>query len=303
MLKKIATSLLVLAVLGGIVFVGRTFLISSNQLSVEGDSNLIDIASGEEINVLIMGKVGQGQGGLWHSAPDLVDTIFLVNLNPELGKANLISLPRDLYGDFGDSRIRLNRILYDHKIGDFLELLPDLTGFEVQEYLVVDLDTVGAIVDNLGGIDVELKEDVIDPVGGSTLRAGKKRLDGEEALWLIRNRFAPEGDFFRERNQHLVVEAIFNKFDGLSTVGKTAFAFKMLPYISKSEANFDAGSLLADLKKLEDISFNSVVLDFSTKLLDTQIIEIGDTEAYVLVPKEGINQYAKIRECIQEKAI
>ena len=301
MVKKILILLVSLAALFGVSFLGKTIIDEKRTIDINNPD--VSTSEIEDINILVLGKVGEGQGGQWHTAPDLVDTIFVVNLDKDSGVANLISLPRDLYGDIGDQRIRVNRILYDDKIEDFLNLIPEIIGLEVQRYVVVDLDTVAAIVDSLGGIDVVLPENVVDPISGFTLSKGARTLSGEDATWLIRNRFAPEGDFFREKNQHLVVEAIFAKFNSLSSLGKTAFMFQMLPHVSKSETNFGTGVLLSELKHLDEIEFNSVVLDFKTELLESSIIPVSGGEAYVLTPKEGINQYDKIKEFIQNNLI
>ena len=302
MIKKIIIVIGGLVLIAGLVFATQGFLKERRTITISNDSNEITNSLGE-INILILGKVGAGQGGQWHAAPDLVDTILLVNFKPEEKIANLISLPRDLYGDFGDAPIRLNRIVHNDRVSDLLSLMPEIAGVEVNKYVVIDLDTLSAIVDGLGGIDIDLQEPVTDSVGGFTLQAGEQRLGGDEAVWLIRNRFAPEGDFFREKNQHLVVTAMFDKFNSLSSIGKTAFAFRMLPYISKSETNFDAGILLAQLKSLKDIRFNSIVLDFGTKLLDSSTIAVEGGDAYILVPKEGINKYTRIKEFIQKSIL
>ncbi|MFH1694483.1 MAG: LCP family protein [Patescibacteria group bacterium] len=258
-------------------------------------------SSEEPLSVLVLGQVGLGQGGQWHFAPDLVDTIILLHFNPETGVVNLISLPRDLYGDFGESRIKINKVVSSHKTEGLLKILPEITGIEVDKYVVLNLELVKEVVDGLGGIKIDLAEPVYDPVGSFSLDTGTNYLNGEDTAWLIRNRYAPEGDFFREKNQHLVLGAIFTKFDSLSSFKKTSFLFRMLPQISKSTSNFRLGETISDFREIDKIQFNSIVLDFNTELWQSTSLPslVGEGE-YVLIPKAGINEYEKVKEYIQE---
>lgn len=252
--------------------------------------------------VIAFGQVGIGQGGQWHFAPDLADAVVLIYFDPETRVVNLISLPRDLYGDFGDERIKINRVITNDKISEFIETLPLITGIKTDKYVIFDLSIVKGIIDNLGGIEVRLPSAVYDPVGSFSLSAGINHLGGEEAVWLIRNRYAPEGDFFREKNQHLVLEAIFARFAQLTTIEKTSFIFRILPYLSQSTSNFSLGETISGLQTTGDITFNSIVLDFDTELWQSaRIPNPTGEDAYVLLPKEGINEYGAVRTYIKAR--
>lgn len=295
MLKRIFIGSLILLVLSGIAFVARVILDRERISSVVVNE---EVGREEDIAVLFLGQVAPGEGGQWHFAPGLVDTIVLVYYRFETNTVNFISLPRDLYGQFGDRDLKLNRINNEGKIEELLGKMEEITGVPANKYVVLSLETVAEAVDGLGGIDVDLPTKVTDPVSGYTLDKGAHRLQGEDAVWLIRNRYAPEGDFFREKNQHLVAQAVFKKFESLSSIRKTAFAFRIWPQIMESKVNFSTGDLIGKTRNIKDVDFNSVVLDFDTGLLQsTRIAAEGD--AYVLIPTEGINEYEQIREYIQ----
>jgi len=252
-------------------------------------------------SVVALGQVGVGQGGQWHLAPNLADAIVLFYFRPETGVVNLVSLPRDLYGNLGEDRIKINRVLLDKKLPEFLKVLPDITGIKTERYMIFDLNLVKGIVDSLGGVDVNLPTAVHDPVGDFSLNSGSNHLGGESAVWLIRNRYAPTGDFFREQNQHLVVEAVLTKFSQLSALEKTSFIFRVLPHLSSDMSNFSLNEVASNFRDAEVTGFNSIVLDFSTGLWQSSSILTEDGEsAYVLIPKEGINEYRAIREYIEQ---
>ena len=57
----------------------------------------------EPFSVVALGRVGVGQGGKWHFAPDLADSIVLIHFRPETGVVNLI---RVSWGIIGNDRHR-----------------------------------------------------------------------------------------------------------------------------------------------------------------------------------------------------
>ncbi|MEX2054173.1 MAG: LCP family protein [Candidatus Colwellbacteria bacterium] len=299
MFKRITITLGALILLAAIGFTFQRFISQGNVIEVIKDG---DFSEAEDLTVLVMGQVAPGQGGRWHFSPNLTDAIVLVHYKSQTKTVNLISLPRDLYGKFGDTNLKLNRVFMNGKIEDLMATIPEMTGIEVDKYAVIDLGVISEAVDSLGGVDVDLPSRVTDPVTGFKLEAGPQRLNGEDAIWLIRNRFAPEGDFFRERNQHLVVEAAFKKFQELSSLQKTVFSFRMLPEVKKTKANFDLNNLFFEFSGTNEFEFNSIVMDFNTGVFLSGSIQVPTGEsAYVLTPKEGINQYSAVRAFIQER--
>lgn len=253
---------------------------------------------GQDLEVLVLGQVAPGEGGQWHNAPELADSIVLVYYNASSKTVNLISLPRDLYGNFGGETFKLNEVVKRKKIDALLARMPEITGIKTEKYVVVDLGIVEKVVNELGGVDVALESPVTDSVSGYTLEKGRNHLNGNQAVFLIRNRFAPEGDFFRERHQHLLVKAIFDKLSELNTADRTKFFFKILPEVAKSQSNFSVGELIPQLGNINVEKFNSITLDFSTGILVSSQDPIG---AYVLIPREGIDDYKGVRQFIESK--
>ena len=82
--------------------------------------------------------------------------------------------------------------------------------------------------------------------------------------------------------------------------------------------NFSIGELAPQIAGIGALTFNSVTLDFTTGLLASSYVTVGTTtvvteidgaatttatslRAYILVPREGINNYGAIREFINAK--
>ncbi len=275
----------------------RTFFVFSS-----GDGNK-DIS--ESTNFLVLGRTGKIIG--WNFAPDLADSIFLVNYVPKIGVVNLISLPRDLYVDIGDEQFKLNEILRRNKLSEFLSGdLVDMTGIETDRYVVIDVDFVKQAVDDLGGIEVNLPSPAIDWASGYTMQAGNRHLTGEDVVWLVRNRYSPEGDFFREKNQHAVIKSIFEKYKNLGYFDKAKFVFKTMPLLSQLEGNINTQDFLTPAFNVNNLRFNDIVFDFSTEILRSSgvIVPVGTSStstAYILVPRAGQNNYGELKDFIQNR--
>lgn len=339
-MRKVGTIIFLMAIAGTIAFFASTA--DKERISYFWDN--LGQEKEEDITILVLGRVAEGQGGRWHAAPGLVDAIVIVNYRPNSDVINLVSLPRDLYGEFGGQNFKINEIYRRKKIEDFMHKLPEISGIEVENFLVVDVRLIETAVDSLGGIDVDIDSAVTDPVSGYRLDVGVHHLSGEDAMWLMRNRYSPEGDFFREKNQHVVIASIFDKFNILSSSEKTKFLLGMVPFLKSAETNFSIGEIVPKIGRIDKVTFNSVTLDFSTGLLVSSYVPVGKQpsasipqdalvqavedstgtlqdafpqqssvqtvqatttgiRAYVLIPKEGANNYTKIREFIQNRLL
>lgn len=295
---RVVGFILLLLLLSGAIF----FTIHSGDERVAlWDKPLEEKVEGE-VTILALGRIAEGQGGTWHAAPNLTDAIVVIDYRPDSGVINLVSLPRDLYGEFGGEVFKVNEVYERGKIEAFMEKLPEIIGIPVKNFLIVDADIIKATVDGLGGIDIDTDEPVTDSVSGYTLEPGSHHLNGEDIIWLMRNRQSPEGDFFREKNQHAVIEAIFNKINSLSTQERTSFLLKTIPYAQNTEKNFAFGELVPRFEDVSGAKFNSITLNFSTGLLESSYVPVNaSTSEYVLLPNAGINNYSAIREFVEER--
>ncbi|PIR44044.1 hypothetical protein COV23_02105, partial [Candidatus Wolfebacteria bacterium CG10_big_fil_rev_8_21_14_0_10_31_9] len=184
-----------------IVIAGFFALTYQKKVSILSN-NKNDLNDKTNITFVVFGKTGKVIG--WNFAPDLTDSIFVVDYHPNIGVANIISLPRDLYINLEGVEFKLNEVVRRNKTKEFLNKLPEIVGLKTSEYVVLDIDILKKVVDEIGGIDINLKSSAVDKVSGYTIKEGQNHLDGEQTVWLARNRFAPEGDFFREKNQQEV---------------------------------------------------------------------------------------------------
>ncbi len=186
-----------------------------------------------------------GQGDEGHDGVDLTDTLILASIDPKTKSVAMISLPRDLYlrtarmgagrinalyRDFKGSLIRTEQMSKnDAEHMAMQELATELsTTFGITLHHVVKVDFIGFVqaVDALGGIDIQVPEDLYDPEYPDnnygyelfSVLAGLQHFDGATALKYARSRHSTS-DFDRSRRQQDIVQALIDtaKKDGSLT--------------------------------------------------------------------------------------
>ena len=263
------------------------------------------IVGGKDLTFVLFGIPGeQYNGGM------LADSVIAIRLNEENRTIDMVSIPRDLWVWTGGEQFKLNEVFVREHVDEVIDEIADITQFDIDGYVVLSLSFVSDVIDSLGGILVTLDEPIVDSVSGFSLASGEHLLGGDDVLWLIRNRFHMQGDFFREHNQHAVIEGVFNRIKTLSDNEKQSLVKKFIFSRNDINIHISLSSLLkfigSDVKHLSSYTIRGVVIDFSTQLFETinvpyDIREYETQTISALIPKEGLGNYSNIQEYIQEQ--
>lgn len=204
--------------------------------TLEGDSSsydgaeLPDVAkSGRKEGVYTFLLVGQDTAGGGNT-----DTMMLITFDTKNKTIDGMSLPRDtmINVDRKGSGHRLNAVYNYNKGSDpdtqvekgiaaLKKEVGKLTGITPDFYVMVQWEAVGKMVDALGGVyfEVPFDMDYDDPTVGQDLhihlKEGYQKLDGEQAMGLIRWRHNndysvqyPNGDLGRIQTQQAFLKAV-----------------------------------------------------------------------------------------------
>jgi len=249
------------------------------------------------VNLALLGTPGEGEDV---DGPGLTDTIMVASLSMEDNKGLLFSLPRDLYvriAGYGNSK--LNTV---YKIGEAQEengggaaisqVLGDILGLNIPYYLKVDFDGFEQLVDELGGVTIEVEQDLYDdkyPTDDKgyeilDIKAGTYTMDGSMALKYSRSRQSTS-DFDRARRQQKLILATREKALSLNLLSQPSKALSIVDILSDS---FETNLNLNELKR-----FFGLVKDFDSTTLETKVFDDSPMgllygtrvdEAYVLRP-------------------
>lgn len=150
------------------------------------------------------------------------DTMMLVTIDPLTQTAGFLSIPRDMWVEipgFGRAKINTAYFLGEaNKLpgggpGLAMDTVEQFVGVPVDYYALVDFMTFVRLIDELGGLDLYVRQEVTISRIGETdsqevLRPGVQWLDGMQVLGYARSRYTEGGDFDRARRQQEVILAI-----------------------------------------------------------------------------------------------
>jgi len=177
------------------------------------------------------------------------DTMIIVHADNKSGKIKMISFPRDLYYKGN----KINNIYKEEGPEQLAKELSEITGFSIKKYISIDMFAFIDVINILGGIDVTLESDLIDPTykvknNGvwSTLfyRKGTHHLDGVEALRVARSRHGSEA-YDRSRRQQLIIMAIMDRMKSLGAGDMST----IYDFVTSVFSYIDTNLTIADLAK------------------------------------------------------
>ncbi|MFF0309046.1 LCP family protein [Streptosporangium sp. NPDC004379] len=146
------------------------------------------------------------------------DTMMLLHIPDGDGRPTLVSLPRDSYVPIdGHGSDKLNAA-YAYSDGGpklLAKTVEKVTGLRIDHYMEIGFGGFVGIVDAIGGVDINVKQDIKDPKAGIDLKKGVQTMDGGTALGYVRTR-ATGGipDFERTQRQRQFFSAVVKKASG-----------------------------------------------------------------------------------------
>jgi LCP family protein required for cell wall assembly len=165
------------------------------------------------------------------------DSIMLVHVSESGGKPAIISIPRDSYVPIpGRGSNKINAAFSFGGAKLLTQTVEQVTGVHVDGYVEIGFGGFASIVDSLGGVDICVATDMVDPLAGINLKAGCQALDGPNALGYVRSRHEdPLGDVGRGNRQRQFLGAVMKKAVTPSTV--------LVPWRYKGFADAAAGGV------------------------------------------------------------
>ena len=144
----------------------------------------------------------------------LADSIHLIGINPKEGAASIIGIPRDSYVEIpGHGSAKINDSLFLGGPELVVQTVEELAGVDASMYFLTSFEGFRHMVEEIGGIEVEIPYPMSDSASGAVFDEGVRRLTGREALAFSRNRKdTPNGDFSRTENQGLVMLGALQQF-------------------------------------------------------------------------------------------
>ncbi|MZG19832.1 LytR family transcriptional regulator [Streptomyces sp. SID5914] len=257
----------------GIVVLGGTgagvlyFKLNGNLTSVDIDQALgadrPEKADNGSENILVLGSDTRSGGNkkLGGGADDGTarsDTAMIVHVYKGHKKASVVSIPRDTLIDRPDCTdtdggehpaaddVMFNSAYSTGGAACVVKTVESISGLRMDHYLEVDFSGFQNLIDDLGGVRVTTTEDIKDPDGHLDLTAGTHRLDGEQALGLVRTRHGvgDGSDLGRIQLQQAFVKALVDQVKDVGLLGNPKKLYDIADTATKTvTTDSDLGSV------------------------------------------------------------
>lgn len=196
-----------------VVGAALAMLVSSSAAAVTGWFQL-PLDQDDAYVVLVMGSdEGPPRGG--SARAGRADAIHLVVVDPEREHVSILNFPRDSYVPVvGFGTTKINSMLVGGPEAA-METMTNLTGLQVDDYILTGFHGFIAAIDELGGVEVEVEQRLNNVQASTDLQPGLQRLVGWQTLAFSRDRKSrSDGDIGRSEAQTEVLMALHREFVG-----------------------------------------------------------------------------------------
>jgi LCP family protein required for cell wall assembly len=201
--------------------------------------------------------------------PPLGDVQMLIHLSADRKSAAVVSIPRDTRVDipkctdpdthktYPATNTIINESLARGGAGCTLATWQNLTGVYIDHWMTIDFAGVVKMADAIGGVEVCVNQNVWDrPLpgvpGGSGLKmtAGRKKVEGKQALQWLRTRHAWGSDLLRARAQHMYMNSMIRTLKKQNVFTDTPRLMSLAEAATKS---LKVSEEIGTVKKLYDL--------------------------------------------------
>lgn len=210
------------------------------------------------INIALFGVDSGGKGREVSHA----DAIMILSIDEINKKFKISSLLRDSYVDVeGHGKTKIN---HSYSYGGpelAIKTLNQNFELDIRDYVTVDFLSLSKIIDTLGGVEIEVKQNEIGEINKymkevAALRgqkptpvkkAGLQTLNGNQATSYARIRHIGNGDFGRVERQQKVMASLSKKIKSAGTAKYIEIASELMPYIETSMTSADIIKLCTEV--------------------------------------------------------
>lgn len=246
------------------------------------------------INIFLIGSDSRDMSNQYSGNSD---ANMIISVNPKYKSIKLISIPRDTAVNIEGEKYRykMNYAFAKGKEQLLLKTINENFDLNIKEYVTINISAMFEIINELGGIEVEITKDEMkwineyiemfykfsgNPVQKVT-QYGKVTLTGEQATAHVKERMAgtsyasnEHGDYGRTRRQRDVLIALMNKIAS-KNAGEISRIIDMI--LSEVTTNIDVAKYMMMLPEFvanKDTYLNNITsvmlpsLDYSKEILE-----------------------------------
>ena len=197
------------------------------------------------------------------------DSIMIATIDTVHKKLKLTSIMRDSYVAIdGHGNDKLNHAYAFGGPQLAIKTLNENFDLNIEDFASVNFETLPKIIDELGGIELEIDEDELEYVNGYTAHlnsingtsepalesAGLQHVSGTQALAYCRIRYTSGGDYKRTERHREVLTEIFKKIETMPVTSYPSLLLEILPMVNTSLTYNEILDLGTEVLKIGDSS-------------------------------------------------
>ena len=191
------------------------------------------------------------------------DVTMLCRIDPDTATVDLVSIPRDTMVEIdGYGTQKINAAYSFGGAAGAVETVSQFAGVDISHYAEVHFEELESVVDELGGIWVNVPEAF--QAGNISFDAGEQKLNGEQALAFARERHnVSGGDFGRAQAQRIIVQAIIKQVLNTPPAERPSIVGKLASSVSTDYSVTDLVSLAQTFQGKSLVMYSAVCPSYS----------------------------------------
>lgn len=248
----------------------------------DGSQIVVDKPQSGRVNVLFAGLDVGGYRS---------DTIMVASIDLLTKKISVLSIPRDTRIKLNGSYAKINAAIgTPGRVQTLINAIKEITDLPINYYVTVENDGFRNIIDKLGGVYIDVPQDMRyrDPVQklNINLKKGYQLLDGDKAEQFVRFRSYPNADYERIKAQQMFMRELIKQKLTLQNIANAKEIFnEAKKYVS---TNIGVSDILKYVDLLKSVDSSSVQF-FTLPSYAEYINKIS----YVLYSKEEVTAFIK----------
>lgn len=189
------------------------------------------------------------------------DAIIIASLNKETKEVKLLNVYGNALLTSRDGKVQAAKNIYRHGVEEAIAALNRNLDLNIDHYASIDFKAMIAVIDYVGGVEIDVKKEEIPHITGYTAdlikvtgkdsmgitKAGPQVLNGTQATAYCRIRATKGADAARAGRQQEIFSKVLEKLRGLNVAQLNEVMDKVFPEV---ETNFELTELLDYAKDL-----------------------------------------------------
>jgi LCP family protein required for cell wall assembly len=221
----------------------RSFASASMALNDESVQNELVAAKADEPYYILLAGLSN-----YDESSEAASFIAILRVDEQNKQFSLMNIPSNIKTNFdqGEQDLIRNAVRYGGE-GELVHVVKEQTGIDFSHYLRITEEGLQKLVDDIGGVEVNVEYRVDDPrVGHVVIAPGQQNLNGQQAIAFVSATNYTNGRTQRTNNQMDLFFGLINKMTSSEGIGWISDSDVVSSAI-KTDMSYDALSRLATI--------------------------------------------------------